>query len=338
MSATTIQKALLISISCTGLAHANCEPAALQSAKRIVALAQQSKSLPEKTLLLNQVQDNCRHYDWQMAMGTVFYEQQQWQASANAFQQAAVVALGPSMQSNFQATALNEANANQWLATVLLRYGKNAEAAAVLEQSRLGFQASGIALNQNFLDLQGELDDKITESDVATLSDAFAIQRTQNTRGIGVRSRIKPVQSSVATPSSDAATLKVSPSVASQVESLPNGARLNIQVLFETASDQLAIAELDRVSRLAEAIDRLSLSSDSTIYVVGHTDKRGADSNNKLLSERRAKTVATYISSLITTKTKLVAIGNGESELRYPGNTLDSHRRNRRVEILIVEN
>jgi len=45
--------------------------------------------------------------------------------------------------------------------------------------------------------------------------------------------------------------------------------------------------------------------------------------------------VLTKLSASATTRARITAEGRGESELRYPGNTRDVHRRNRRVELVI---
>jgi hypothetical protein len=97
----------------------------------------------------------------------------------------------PSTQHQQQGAALREANAYQRVAAVQLRSGRSGEAAATLEQSRSRYLASETALNQEFLDLQGELDDKMKGSDTSILKDTLAIQGTRNTQGISVRSRTK---------------------------------------------------------------------------------------------------------------------------------------------------
>jgi len=333
-----IRRLLFVYLSCAGLANANCEPSALQSSKRIVSLAQKATSMPEKVLLLEQVLDHCRLYDWQMEMGNMFYREQQWQSSIDAFQLAIQRSSDSAMQLSQAELRLRAATANQRLAAALLRSGQSAQAAATLELSRSAYASTNTALDQDFLNLQGELDDSLTNSDAATLTDTLAIQRTRNIRGIGVRSRTQtnPVTDSVSATISSA--ISTPGNTVAQDEPIPDGARLNIQVLFETGSDQLAASELVRVARIATAIDGLSLGAESTVYVIGHTDQRGTEKNNQLLSERRAKTVVGYLSGLITTEASLIAVGNGESDLRYPGNNADSYRRNRRVEILIVEN
>jgi outer membrane protein OmpA-like peptidoglycan-associated protein len=74
----------------------------------------------------------------------------------------------------------------------------------------------------------------------------------------------------------------------------------------------------------------------TVIEVAGHTDNVGSDAYNQQLSERRADSVASYLSSHGVNRTRMVTIGAGEGH-PVASNDSDSGRaQNRRVEITIV--
>jgi outer membrane protein OmpA-like peptidoglycan-associated protein len=74
----------------------------------------------------------------------------------------------------------------------------------------------------------------------------------------------------------------------------------------------------------------------TVIEVAGHTDSVGSDAYNQQLSERRANSVAAYLSSRGVVRSRVVTIGAGEQH-PVAGNDTDQGRaQNRRVEITIV--
>lgn len=96
----------------------------------------------------------------------------------------------------------------------------------------------------------------------------------------------------------------------------------------------------DLNSQFFSALDGVTLvlkEYDKTVIeVAGHTDNTGSDQYNKSLSERRASSVAGYLSSHGVKQQRLLTVGAGES---YPvaSNDNDSGRaQNRRVELTIV--
>jgi outer membrane protein OmpA-like peptidoglycan-associated protein len=87
---------------------------------------------------------------------------------------------------------------------------------------------------------------------------------------------------------------------------------------------------LDKVSATLAEYDK------TVIEVAGHTDSVGSDAYNQQLSERRANSVASYLSGHGVDRTRMVTIGAGEGH-PVAGNESDSGRaQNRRVEITIV--
>ena len=77
---------------------------------------------------------------------------------------------------------------------------------------------------------------------------------------------------------------------------------------------------------------------DENVLIVGHTDDIGAADYNQQLSERRASSVASYLTQLGIDASRISTKGKGETEPKYPNDT-DAHRAaNRRVEFAITAN
>jgi len=72
------------------------------------------------------------------------------------------------------------------------------------------------------------------------------------------------------------------------------------------------------------------------IDVYGHTDSTGSDAYNQTLSERRAQSVASYLSTRGVQSARLATRGFGESQPVASNTTEDGRAQNRRVEIRIV--
>ena len=74
----------------------------------------------------------------------------------------------------------------------------------------------------------------------------------------------------------------------------------------------------------------------TVIEVAGHTDSVGSDAYNQQLSQRRADSVSTYLSSRGVDRSRMVTIGAGETHPVATNDTEDGRAQNRRVEITIV--
>jgi len=72
------------------------------------------------------------------------------------------------------------------------------------------------------------------------------------------------------------------------------------------------------------------------IDVLGHTDSTGSDAFNQALSERRATSVAGYLSSRGVNSARVGTRGFGESQPRATNVTEEGRSSNRRVEIRLV--
>ena len=104
------------------------------------------------------------------------------------------------------------------------------------------------------------------------------------------------------------------------------------RVTFEYASDRLrpeAFATLD------EAVATLRMNPDLRIEVAGHTDNRGSDSYNQVLSQRRADAVRRYLVDNGVTNV-LTVRGYGESDPIADNGTEAGRAENRRVVLRIL--
>jgi outer membrane protein OmpA-like peptidoglycan-associated protein len=72
------------------------------------------------------------------------------------------------------------------------------------------------------------------------------------------------------------------------------------------------------------------------IEVAGHTDSIGSDAYNQQLSERRANSVAAYLSGHGIDRARMVTIGAGEGHPVASNDSDEGRAENRRVEITIV--
>lgn len=69
------------------------------------------------------------------------------------------------------------------------------------------------------------------------------------------------------------------------------------------------------------------------VDVVGHTDSKGSEEYNQRLSEKRARSVASYFESRAVISERVMADGMGEADPIAPNNTHEGRAKNRRVEI-----
>lgn len=87
---------------------------------------------------------------------------------------------------------------------------------------------------------------------------------------------------------------------------------------------------LDQVAQV------LSQYNQTYVDVYGHTDSTGADAYNQGLSERRAQSVADYLSSRGVVRERLGVRGYGETQPVASNDTEDGRAANRRVEIKVA--
>lgn len=115
----------------------------------------------------------------------------------------------------------------------------------------------------------------------------------------------------------------------------PTPTRIVLQgVTFEFDSAKIR-AEDEPV--LEVAAEQLRSNGAARVQVVGHTDSVGGDDYNQKLSERRAQSVADYLSRNGIDATRLEVIGRGESEPVASNDTADGRAQNRRVDLNVKQ-
>jgi outer membrane protein OmpA-like peptidoglycan-associated protein len=109
----------------------------------------------------------------------------------------------------------------------------------------------------------------------------------------------------------------------------------NNKILF--GFDSYALSNASTTS-LNDLITILNKYPDTNIEVQGHTDNTGTDAYNQTLSEKRAGSVATYLTSHNISSSRVTIKGFGKSAPKYDNNTEEGRSQNRRVEFLISAN
>ena len=106
----------------------------------------------------------------------------------------------------------------------------------------------------------------------------------------------------------------------------------NIQ--FEADSAILLKNEKEKIFKIAELLK--SFSND--LLITGHTAERGTEKSRQELSEQRASTVAEFLINLgVRKKENIFTQGKGSSEPVASNLTEDGRKKNRRVEITIMD-
>jgi outer membrane protein OmpA-like peptidoglycan-associated protein len=105
-------------------------------------------------------------------------------------------------------------------------------------------------------------------------------------------------------------------------------------VLFDTGQATLKPGANLALNRLAIF---LSANPQTKIIVEGHTDSRGSDEYNEVLSERRARAVATELMSRGISTDQLQTLGRGKGYPVASNDTPEGRQHNRRVEIVFSD-
>ncbi len=116
-----------------------------------------------------------------------------------------------------------------------------------------------------------------------------------------------------------------------------NGVTIVLEnVQFPPNSPELTEAEKSKLSRIAGI---LKLFPERDFLVTGHTARVGEEQTSQTLSEQRSMAVADYlISKGVCNKTRIVTQGKGSRVPAADNATEEGRKRNRRVEITILEN
>ena len=107
----------------------------------------------------------------------------------------------------------------------------------------------------------------------------------------------------------------------------------NIEFLPDSAT--LTTTERARLDKVAKVLQKYK---NKASLVVGHTTDRGTEANRQKLSLDRARSVANYLidKDAITSDNSQI-MGKGGDEPLLPNTTAEGLRKNRRVEIYLLE-
>lgn len=105
-------------------------------------------------------------------------------------------------------------------------------------------------------------------------------------------------------------------------------------VEFETNSAQIT---RDSYPYLDDLADYLAFDTGLRIEISGHTDNVGNDDYNLTLSQKRANSIRTYLIGKGISGDRIVARGYGENQPIADNSTEEGRKRNRRIEVHVIE-
>ncbi len=104
-------------------------------------------------------------------------------------------------------------------------------------------------------------------------------------------------------------------------------------VTFATDSSDLRPAFFDVLNSVGKVLKEFD---QTVVEVAGHTDSTGSEQYNQGLSERRAGSVAEYITGRGISGERLITVGMGELRPVADNGTAEGRQANRRVELTMV--
>lgn len=104
-------------------------------------------------------------------------------------------------------------------------------------------------------------------------------------------------------------------------------------VTFATDSSDLSPAFFDVLNSVGKVLGEFE---QTVVEVAGHTDSTGSDSYNLSLSERRAQSVTSYLTSQGVIPQRIISVGMGEKYPVADNSNASGRQANRRVEITLV--
>jgi outer membrane protein OmpA-like peptidoglycan-associated protein len=108
--------------------------------------------------------------------------------------------------------------------------------------------------------------------------------------------------------------------------------QIDLIIEFDRGSDVLRGAALATANSLGRALTSERLRG-QTITIAGHTDAKGSEAVNQVLSERRAEAVKRYlVATFGVPASDLITVGYGETRLKNPADP--EGRENRRVQVV----
>ena len=108
---------------------------------------------------------------------------------------------------------------------------------------------------------------------------------------------------------------------------------LDGSVLFVSGKAELLPIAQKKLDDVAKALNETDESQ--KIVIEGHTDSNGNDDSNLRLSQQRADSVKSYLTSRGVKAERVQAVGKGEAQPVASNDTAEGRANNRRVEIVI---
>lgn len=122
-----------------------------------------------------------------------------------------------------------------------------------------------------------------------------------------------------------------------EVERVGEGIKITFDsgLLFNVDKYRLQSSIEENLIQLAETLQKYE---DTNILIEGHTDNTGSDQYNQELSEKRARSVATFLAAQGVANERMTTMGYGESQPIADNSSVSSRAKNRRVEVAIFAN
>lgn len=123
-----------------------------------------------------------------------------------------------------------------------------------------------------------------------------------------------------------------------KVERVNEGIKVTMDesvVNFAFDSSDLSAKAKDNLDKLATVLKN---NPDTNINIYGYTDDKGSDSYNLGLSDRRAKSVKSYLTQKGVAAGRVYTMGMGEADPVASNATAEGRAQNRRVEFAITAN
>jgi len=105
-------------------------------------------------------------------------------------------------------------------------------------------------------------------------------------------------------------------------------------VLFDTAAATLKPGADSVMNRVAEFMNK---NPETKVLIEGHTDSRGSDEYNELLSQRRSAAVRDALAARGVDRSRVEAVGKGEGFPVASNDSSAGRQQNRRVEIVFSD-
>jgi outer membrane protein OmpA-like peptidoglycan-associated protein len=101
---------------------------------------------------------------------------------------------------------------------------------------------------------------------------------------------------------------------------------------FESNSAILTDISFEELNRV---VTMLQENPTLTVEIAAHTDDKGSDNYNLVLSQKRAQSVVDFLMQKNISAKRFVALGYGEKEFKVPNTTEENRQQNRRVELKV---